>query len=296
MKTKTTRAYILLLLTAFIWGGGFVAQRLGTQQVGPFIFNGFRFLIGGLTLLPIIILRKGQAQESSGNLKQTLVIGSGAGLLLFFGAAFQQSGLVYTTAGKAGFITGLYVIIVPLLGLLWGDKTSSNSWLGAALAVIGLYFLSATDGFAIARGDGLILIGAIFWAIHVQFIANFSSAVDPIQLSFVQTMITALVSFAVGFARESFLIQQVISAGLPILYGGIISIGIAHTLQVIGQRDAKPAQAAIILSLEAVFAVILGWMILSEELTFRFLAGSVLMLSGMLLAQIQPDRIDELDL
>ena len=287
MKSKTTQANTLLLITAVLWGGGFVAQRLGMQQIGPFIFNGFRFLVGGLTLLPIILLRRKKTKESTGRVKQTIIIGSAAGILLFFGATFQQTGLVHTSAGKAGFITGLYVVIVPLLGLIWGEKASNNTWYGAVLAVMGLYFLSTTEGLRIAPGDGLVLIGAIFWALHVQLIARYSLAVDPIQLSFVQAIITSLVSFAVGFARESFELFQVMSAGLPILYGGVISIGIAHTLQVVAQRDAKPSHAAIILSLEAVFAVIWGWLILSEMLSARIFWGCFLMFSGMLLSQIR---------
>ena len=286
MKSKSMQSNLLLLLTAVIWGGGFVAQRLGMQQIGPFIFNGFRFLIGGLTLLPVIIFRRKRVDESSASTKQILLIGCAAGLLVFFGATFQQLGLVYTTAGKAGFITGLYVIIVPLLGIIMGDKAPKNTWLGAVLAVIGLYLLSATDGLSIAAGDGMVLIGAFFWAFHVQFIARFSSRVDPVQLSFVQSIFTSLISFAIGFTREAFVSSQVISAVMPILYGGVISIGIAYTLQIVAQRNAKPSHAAIILSLESVFAVFFGWLILGEFLSTRVIAGCILMLSGMMISQI----------
>ena len=161
-NTKEIRANFLLLITAVIWGGGFVAQRLGMQELGPFIFNGFRFLVGALTLVPVIIIRKKRNPGDKADLKKTLIIGSAAGLFLFFGATFQQLGLVHTTAGKAGFVTGLYVIIVPLMGWIWGDRAPVQTWLGAVLAVIGLYFLSATEGLKLALGDSYVLLGVFF--------------------------------------------------------------------------------------------------------------------------------------
>jgi len=293
MKNKSVPANLILLLTAVIWGGGFVAQRLGMQEMGPYLFNGFRFLIGSLTLIPVILLRKRAGVSQDGGLKKTLLTGAAAGLFLFSGATFQQMGLVFTTAGKAGFITGLYVVIVPLLGMFWGDRGSFYSWLGAILAVIGLYFLSATRGMIFAPGDGFVLIGACFWASHVQFIARYSPDVDPYQLSFVQSLFTSVVSFGVGFFLEDFVLEQIFSAALPILYGGVISIGIAYTLQLVGQRYAKATPAAIILSLESVFAVFWGWLILNEELTPKILLGSSIMLVGMVVAQLKNRRITE---
>jgi len=293
MKNKSVPANLILLLTAVIWGGGFVAQRLGMQEMGPYLFNGFRFLIGSLTLIPVILLRKRAGLSQEGGLKKTLLTGAAAGLFLFSGATFQQMGLVFTTAGKAGFITGLYVVIVPLLGMFWGDRGSVYSWLGAVLAVIGLYFLSATRGMIFAPGDGFVLIGACFWASHVQFIARYSPDVDPYQLSFVQSLFTSVVSFGVGFFLEDFVLEQIFSAALPILYGGVISIGIAYTLQLVGQRYAKATPAAIILSLESVFAVFWGWLILNEELTPKILLGSSIMLVGMVVAQLKNRRITE---
>ena len=293
MKNKSVQANLVLLITAVIWGGGFVAQRLGMQQMGPYIFNGFRFFIGALTLAPIILIRKQTGTSQKGNLNRTLLVGVVAGLFLFFGATFQQLGLVYTTAGKAGFITGLYVVIVPLLGMVWGDRGSLFTWLGAMLAVIGLYILSASRGVVFAPGDGFVLIGACFWALHVQFIARYSPDVDVFQLSFVQSLFTSLISFGVGFFQEDVVFDQVLSAAIPILYGGVISIGIAYTLQVVGQRYAKPAPAAIILSLESVFAVFWGWLILSEVLTPKILAGSSLMLAGMMVSKIKRKKTTE---
>lgn len=286
-KDKTVQASILLFLTAVIWGGGFVAQRLAMQELGPYLFNGFRFLLGAITLIPVMLVRSRQSKPVNVNWKETIAGGILAGSFLFFGATFQQLGLIYTTAGKAGFITGLYVIIVPVLGTLWGDKTSLTTWLGAVLAVIGLYFLSVTSGVKIARGDGYVLLGAFFWAGHVQLLAKFSPRMDAIRLSFTQALFTSLISFGVGFTFESFDPAGLSAAFWPILYGGMISIGIAYTMQVIAQQSARPTAAAIILSLESVFAALWGWLFLQEILSPRGLVGSGLMLTGMILSQIR---------
>lgn len=285
MDAKSIRANFLLLLTAVIWGGGFVAQRVGMEDMGPFLFNGFRFTLGAFSLLPFLSGRR--AQGSSSSWKSTLAVGSAAGLFLFAGATLQQVGLVFTTAGKAGFVTGLYVVLVPLLGMIWGDRAPFQTWIGAVLAVIGLYFLSGTERFTLARGDSYVLLGAFFWAGHVQFIANFSRRHNPIRLSFVQAVATALLSFAVGFLAEDFSLPLLRQAAVPLIYGGVISIGIAYTLQVVAQQTARPSHAAILLSLEAVFAVIWGWLILQETLAPRGVAGSLLMLMGMLLSQLK---------
>ena len=286
-RGKSVQASILLFLTAVIWGGGFVAQRLAMQQLGPYFFNGFRFLLGAITLIPVMLVRKTQSSPENLSWKKTIFVGIIAGSFLFFGATFQQLGLVYTTAGKAGFITGLYVIIVPMMGHFWGDRTSLMTWSGAILAVIGLYFLSVTSGVEFARGDGFVLLGAFFWAGHVQLLAKFSPRMDAIRLSFLQALFTSLVSFGVGFTLESFDPVGLKAAFWPIIYGGVISIGIAYTMQVIAQQSARPTAAAIILSLESVFAALWGWLFLREVLSGRGLLGSGLMLAGMILSQIR---------
>ena len=285
--SKELKANIMLFVTAIIWGGGFVAQRLGMQEMEPYLFNGFRFLIGSLTLTPFIVFRKKRYLPPDINSKNILLIGAAAGCLLFFGATFQQLGLVYTSAGKAGFITGLYVVIVPLLGMIWGDRAPIRSWIGALFAIAGLYFLSMSETFQLAPGDSYVLIGALFWAFHVQFLARFSPDVDPIELSLVQSLITAFLSFIVGFIVEDFDLTHIQRTIMPILYGGVISIGLAYTLQVVAQQDAKPSHAAIILSLESVFAVFWGWLFLNEVLTNRAFLGSGLMLGGMIISQIR---------
>ncbi len=290
IERKPFQSNILLLLTAAIWGGGFVAQRQGMQFMGPFLFNAIRFLLGALILLPLFLLRRDPKGEMNAEWKQAIIVGSGAGVLLFGGATFQQLGLVYTTAGKAGFITGLYVIFVPLLGMLWGDRAPFTSWVGAFLALIGMYLLSATGRLQFARGDGFVLVGALFWACHVQLMAQFAPRIDPFKLSFVQSLFTSLASFLVGLQLEGLALAQLREAFWPIIYGGAISIGIAYTLQIVAQQSARPTPAAVILSLESVFAAFLGWLILGEGLSPRALVGCGLMLSGMFLSQISPRR------
>lgn len=288
MNKEIIKANLLLLFAAVVWGGGFVAQRLGMDSLGPYVFNGFRFALGALTLTPLLFRdQKALAGMKSEEWGRTLLIGVGAGLFIFGGATFQQIGLIYTTAGKAGFVTGLYVVFVPLLGMLWGDHSPLQTWIGAGLAAVGLYLLSVTRQFTLAAGDGYVLIGALFWACHVQFIANIARNSDPIRISFVQSVVTAALSFLVGGLVEETTWTMVRGAFLPMLYGGVISIGIAYTLQIVAQKTARPAEVVILLSMEAVFAVLWGWVFLGETLEERSLIGAALMLTGMILSQIR---------
>lgn len=281
------RANLLLLLTAMIWGGGFVAQRLAMQEMPPFFFNGMRFALGSICLIPVLYWRGETFSGRDQKPGRLIVVGGAAGLLIFLGATFQQMGLVYTAAGKAGFITGLYVVIVPLMGVLSGEKSHRLTWAGAVLAVIGLYFLSVRGAFQVDRGDILVLVGAFFWAAHVHYVGQPGSRIGPIRLSFIQFSVTALLSFAVGLVLEEVNWQMIHGALWAILYGGAISVGIAYTLQIVAQQRAKPAHAAIILSLEAVFAVLGGWLFLDEVISLRGLLGCLLMLTGMLLSQLE---------
>ncbi|MFC1829132.1 DMT family transporter [Thermodesulfobacteriota bacterium] len=291
MKTKTLKSDALLLLTATIWGFAFVAQRAGMAHVGPFLFNGVRFALGSAVLLPLILRNHARQNRSGEALKivsvKTVVLGGGfAGLSLFIGASLQQVGLVYTTAGNAGFITGLYVVIVPILGLIWKQRPSAGTWAGAILAAMGLYFLSITGDFTISFGDLLELIGAFFWAGHVLVLGWLSPQIDSLKLAFTQFTTCSILSLITAIVFEVISLQGLYQAAIPILYGGVLSVGVAYTLQVVAQKNAHPAHAAILLSLEAVFAALGGWVLLGETLSMRGLFGCSLMLSGMILSQL----------
>lgn len=290
--SKTFKAEFLLLVTAVIWGFAFAAQRLGMEHVGPFTYNGVRFLLGAASLLPLLWV--GHRSGRIGPTGSRRAFWGGAllaGLLLFAGASLQQIGIVYTTAGKAGFITGLYVVIVPLLGLLWGQRTPWATWAGAAIAVAGLYLLTINDRFTLVEGDGLVLVGALFWACHVLVIGWLSGRhIEPVLLACLQFIVCGVLSLLVAAATESTSWRALEAALMPILYGGLLSVGVAYTLQVVAQHDAPPAHAAIILSLETVFAVLGGWLLLDETLSDRGLLGCGLMFAGMLLSQLAAVR------
>lgn len=291
MKAYSLKSDILLLITAAIWGTAFVAQRVGMNAIGPFAFNGARFAMGSLALVPLLLISRGQrgaVQDLLPSPVPNLMLWGGllCGTILFVGASLQQVGLVYTTAGKAGFITGLYVIIVPLLGLFWKQRPGAGTWLGALLATGGLYLLSVTSSFTIAYGDLLQLLSAFCWAAHVLVIAWLSLRVNPIRLAFVQFVTCSLLSFLTAIGVEALAWKMFQQAAIPILYTGVISVGIAYTLQVVAQREAHPAHAAILMSLEAVFAALFGWLLLDETFSSRGLVGCALMLGGMLLSQL----------
>ncbi len=288
---RTLKSDALLMLTATIWGFAFVAQRVGMEYVGPFTFNGVRFALGSLSLVPLMLLKRKNPSAIAALLppadRRTVAWGGAlAGLVLFMGASLQQVGLVHTTAGNAGFITGLYVVIVPLLGLFWRQRPDLGTWIGALLAAAGLYLLSVTAAFEIAFGDFLVLVGAFFWAAHVLIIGWLSPRIESIQLACIQFAVCSLLSLITAAALETMTLQGLMGAALPILYGGLLSVGVAYTLQVVAQRDARPAHAAIILSLESVFAALGGWLLLGELLSARALVGCSLMMAGMLLSQL----------
>jgi drug/metabolite transporter (DMT)-like permease len=284
---------LILLLTAVIWGFAFVAQRVGMSFIGPFTYNGVRFALGALSLVPLLLLTCRSAAPGSRSLRKVLPAGLLLGLFLFAGSSFQQVGIVTTTAGKAGFITGLYVVFVPLMGLLWGQRTRLFTWIGALLAATGLYFLSVSGDFTIASGDLLEIAGAFFWACHVHLISHYAKRIDPLALSVAQFVVNCLLSVLAALLFEHPQPAAIGQAWLPILYGGILSVGIAYTLQIVAQRKAHPAHASIILSLEGAFAALGGWWILGEMLTLRSLTGCGLMLSGMLLSQAGSGKEDK---
>lgn len=279
----------MLWLTALIWGFAFVAQRAGMEHIGPFMFNGLRFLLGSLSLIPLIIILK--QKEVSGIFSGNLVKGGmAAGLVLFTAASLQQAGMVYTTAGKAGFITGLYVVLVPLLGLFIGQKTGKNLWIGAIIAVCGLFLLTFSGKWLIGKGDLLVLLSAFFWAVHVQLINKLVRKLPALPLAAFQFAVCGAMSLAASFIFETTHPENVQRAAIPLLYGGLLSVGVAYTLQVVAQRHVHPAYASIILSFETVFAAVGGWLILSESFTTRNLAGCLLMLGGIVVVQLRDFR------
>ncbi len=293
MLTRTLKADLLLLITAVVWGAAFVAQRVGMDHVGPFTFNGVRFLLGAVALVPLARMRQADWQARHPHLEpptlqQRLTAWLPAGTFLFTGASLQQAGLQYTTAGKAGFITGLYVVLVPLIGRFFGQRTDLHTWSGAILATVGLYYLSVTEQFTIAFGDLLELAGAVFWAGHVLLVGRYASRFEPVAFSIGQFLVCSVLSLSTAAVRETITMAGITGAAVPIAYGGLISVGIGYTLQVVAQKDAPPAHAAILLSLESVFAALTGWILLQETMSGRAAFGCVLMLAGMLLAQFGP--------
>jgi drug/metabolite transporter (DMT)-like permease len=291
MNLRTFRNDSLLLLTAAVWGFAFVAQRAGMEHVQPFVFNGVRFALGSVSLLPVIaVARRRSPDPGRAGSGRVWLYGFICGSVLFAGASLQQLGIVHTTAGKAGFITGLYVVLVPLSGLLWGQRSGLSRWIGAFLALAGLYLLSITRGFTIGRGDFLVLLSALFWTAHVQLIGWFSPRTRPLELASIQFAVCSLFSLAAAAGTESVSAAALLRAAVPILYGGLCSVGVAYTLQVVVQKTAHPAHAAIILSLEGAFAVLGGWLILGESLSLRGFMGCVLMLAGMVVSQVSALR------
>jgi drug/metabolite transporter (DMT)-like permease len=291
MNTKRRQANIILLLAAAIWGFAFVAQRVSMDHLGPLTFNGLRFALGSLVLLPFLFSgNRTLVGEKRPSFRELLPSGAVAGFFILGGATLQQYGVVYTTAGKAGFITGLYVLFVPLFGLFFRHRVTRMVWGGVALAVIGLYLLSATGWTSIALGDGLVLLGAMFWAGHVLWIDRLVTKLPPLPIAVSQFVFVSLASFTGALIFEEINLPDIRAAALPIAYAGVLSVGGAYTMQVVAQRNAKPAHAAIILSMESVFAAIGGWLLLSEGFSPRGLLGCALMLGGILLAQVDGEK------
>lgn len=294
MKSGALKSDFILLFVAVIWGFAFVAQRIGMDHIGPFTFNGLRFALGCLSLLPIIFLQRKKKHSISTSSKGLMKAGLVSGIFLFFGISFQQVGLVYTTAGKAGFITGLYVVIVPFLNLFFKqDKTSFGTWAGAILASLGMFLLSVTQNMKMEFGDVLVLFSAICFAFHLIIIGRLSNRFSTAELSFVQCLVCAILSLVVAFIFETFVLSDILSVTIPLIYGGVLSVGVAYSLQIYGQKNSPASHAAIILCLESVFAAIGGWIILNEILSERALLGCALMLVGMLISQLFSKKLNK---
>lgn len=287
MKTKNV---LMLVLTAFIWGTAFVAQSVGMDYLGPFTFNGVRSLIGGAALIPcIVVLRMINGREDAEGLKnqKDLVTGGIAcGLLLFAASSLQQIGIQYTTAGKAGFITAFYIVIVPVFGIFLRKKIGFKVWTAVVMALLGLYFLCMTEKLTVGKGDVLIFACALVFSIHILVIDYFSPKVDGVKMSCIQFFVCGIASLPFMFLLETPKAEAMAKGWLPLLYAGVLSCGVAYTLQIIGQKNVNPAVASLILSLESCFSVLAGWVVLGERLTVRESLGCALMFAAIILAQI----------
>lgn len=281
------RGYLCLLMTSFLWGTTFVAQMAGMDDIGPFTYCMWRFMIGFFVVLAIWRLFKGQRKKAQqlGKWQSGWKYGMGAGCIMFLGSALQQVAMLYTTAGKTAFITCLYIILVPLFARLIGKKIHAENWLGAVVAVTGLYCLSIKGDFSLNYGDILAFIGAFFWSFHILFIDRYASKADGLEISAAQIGVCAILNAIACFLLESFTWQQIVNAAIPILYAAVLSSGVAFTLQIIGQQTAEPAPAAVIMSLESVFGALGGWLVLGEVMNSTEIMGCCLMLAGMLITQ-----------
>lgn len=296
MKRKSTNNF-LLALTAFIWGSAFVAQSVGMDYLGPFTFNSIRCLMGGIVLIPVLLLFKRNGRKKSqeqvaevagagiGSRKDLIVGGVCCGLALAAGSSLQQIGLVYTTAGKAGFITALYIVIVPVMGILLGKRVGLKVWIGVVLAATGMYFLCITEGFSIAKGDFFVFLCAAAFSVHILVIDSFAPKVDGVALSCIQFFVCGILCAVPMLVSEQPQISQIMEAWVPLAYAGVLSCGVAYTLQVVAQKNTDPAVASLILSLESVFSVLAGWVILGERLSGRELFGCALVFTAVILAQ-----------
>lgn len=291
MKMKNIKGSIILLITAVIWGTSFVAQSEGMKYIEPFTYNSIRTLIGGLVLVPVIFVFKRFARKAPDyqrvNVKITVIGGVCCGFALCIASSLQQFGIVYTTAGKSGFITALYVIIVPLLELILGRKQGKKIWLCVFLAIFGFYLLCINGDFSINFGDALTLICAVFFACHIIVIDRFlERGADGMVMACLQFFTAGLIMAVGMFLFETPRIDRILTAGNTILYAGVMSCGVAYTMQIIGQRFTAPTIATLIMSLESVFAVLSGWLILGEQLSFKELSGCCLVFAAVIIAQV----------
>lgn len=310
MKKTSLKSPLLLLLTAIIWGVAFVAQSVGMDFVGGFTFNCVRSIIGGAVLIPcIFFLDKLKGKDNAGSRGETaaadkkefcsdaaradsqllLTGGICCGVALFVASNLQQFGIKYTTVGKAGFITAMYIIIVPVIGIFLKKTTGMRIWFSVLLAVAGLYLLCMTEGFSIAFGDLLVLLCAAMFSVHILVIDYFSPKVDGVRMSCIQFFVCGILSGVAMLIFEEPSFGAILQAWMPILYAGVMSCGVAYTLQIVGQKDMDPTIASLILSLESVVSVLAGWVLLGQKLSSKELFGCVLMFVAIILAQL-PDK------
>ncbi|MGM9975025.1 MAG: DMT family transporter [Clostridiaceae bacterium] len=297
MNQRKLRSNIMLIAAAMIWGFAFVAQSVGMDYVEPFTFNAVRIFIAGIVLVLYILFRNLLDKRENikpkiitGEYKRNLIAGGVlCGIALFAASSLQQIGLQYTTAGKAGFLTALYIVIVPLLGIFNRRRASSKVWLGVIIAVIGMYLLCIKDGFTINKGDVLVVLCAFIFSVHILIIDHYSPLVDGVIMSCIQFFTCGILSIIPMVIFERPDMSSIVEAWIPILYAGALSGGVAYTLQIIGQKGTDPAVSSLLLSLESVFAALGGFIILNEIFTEREFIGSLLIFSAVIITQL-PER------
>ena len=295
---RSVRANLLLTLTALIWGAAFVAQDVAADTLGAFTFNGLRMALAALAMLPVIGALDRRARKAGQDAswrrmtppqRRTLITaGVCCGAMLALASAFQQMGIAMGTgAGKAGFITALYIVLVPLLGMLWGRRPAWLVWVAVLLSVGGLYLLCIGEGFTIAPGDGLLILCALCFSGHILVVDHFSRRTDCVRMSCLQFATAAVLCMGAAVLTEPFDVEAIVACAVPLLYAGVLSGAVGYTLQIVAQKDTDPTVASLLMSLESVFAVLAGWVLLGDVLTARELLGCVLMMGGIVLAQLK---------
>ena len=292
------KSNLMLLVCAMIWGSAFVAQSSGMEHIGPWTFNAMRSLIGGMTLVALMPfldkVRHVTVQEKKAMDQKTLLTGGIAcGIVLCAASIFQQTGIQYTTVGKAGFLTALYTIAVPVLGMCIGRKTRPLVWICVGISVVGFYFLSMAESLSLSYGDGLVLVGSLLFAVHILIIDHFSPKTDGVRLSCIQFFTAGIISLVPMFLFETPSVTAIISAAVPILYAGVLSSGAGYTLQIVGQKGDDPSVASLIISLESVFSAIFGFLLLHQVLSLKELAGCALIFGAIILSQLPENRKQE---
>lgn len=296
MKNKRTLGNFLLGLTAFIWGTAFVAQRVGMEKIEPMTFNAARMFLAfiGLSIVSLFFIKKENEKldlltqtEQAEYKKDTVIGGIFCGIFLAFASMFQQAGIVYTTAGKAGFITAMYILFVPVLNFcLFKRRTSFLVWIAVLMGIIGMYLLCVKEGFSLNYGDSLLIICAILFSGHILCCDHFVKLGNPVRISMIQFITAAVISTVAAFIAEMPNVDKLVSAVVPILYCGIVSGGIGYTLQMVGQRFTDPTIASLLLSLESVFALLAGVVFLREKMGMREIFGCVILFFAILIVQL----------
>lgn len=289
MEKVSLKSSFLLFMAAFIWGIAFVAQSVGMDYMGPLSFNGARFLMGSAVLVPVIVFRRKRNKEQNipaADTGTTVFGGICCGLALCAAALLQQYGIMYTTVGKAGFITTLYIILVPFFGVFLKKRIPGKVWIGAVIAAFGMYLLCMSEKLSLSRGDALVFACAVVFSIHILVIDYFSPKADGVELSCIQFLTAGIIGSIGAVIFEQPQLQNFIDGIIPLSYAGILSSGVAYTLQVVGQKDMDPTVASLILSLESVVSMLAGWVILGQALTGRELMGCLLVFCAVILVQL----------